>query len=97
MEPALRPGDRVLVDRWTYRYRRPREGEVVLLDGPAFVPLVKRIGRPPAAGDPERLWVVGDNRAHSTDSRRFGTVAAPQVRGRIVLRYWPLSRVGLVR
>ena len=24
MEPTLRPGDRVLVDLWSYRHRRPR-------------------------------------------------------------------------
>ena len=97
MEPALRPGDRVLVDRWTYRQRRPREGEIVLLLGPASVPLVKRVGRGPNGEDPTRLWVQGDNASASADSRRFGAVDGERVRGRIVLRYWPPARVGLVR
>jgi nickel-type superoxide dismutase maturation protease len=97
MEPALRPGDRVLVDRWTYRHRSPRVGEVVLLLGPAAVPLVKRVGRSPDGQEPSRLWVEGDNASASADSRRFGAVAGERVLGRIVLRYWPPSRVGLVR
>ena len=37
------PGDRVLVDRWTYRHRPPRLGEVVLLDAPTAGPC--RAGR----------------------------------------------------
>ena len=30
MEPTLVPGDRVLVDLWTYRQRPPEPGEIVL-------------------------------------------------------------------
>jgi len=34
MAPALQPGDRVLVDLWTYRQRSPLPGEIVLFRGP---------------------------------------------------------------
>lgn len=93
MEPALVAGDRVLVDRWTYRYRAPRVGEVVLVLGSSGVPLVKRVGNPPGARDPG-LWVVGDNLLDSIDSRRFGALPRERIRGRVVYRYWPPERAG---
>ena len=42
----------------------------------------------------EEYFVMGDNRAHSTDSRSFGPVALGQIEGRARLRVWPLSRLG---
>jgi nickel-type superoxide dismutase maturation protease len=95
MEPALFPGDRVLVDTWTYRHRPPRVGEVALLLGPSGVPMVKRVASPPNSLD--EIWVLGDNGDHSIDSRRFGAIPADRFRGRVVYRFWPLSRAGPVR
>ena len=40
------------------------------------------------------LFVLGDNRAASTDSRDFGPVAAAAIIGTAVVRYWPLGRAG---
>ena len=97
MQPELLPGDRVLVDRWTYRQRQARIGEVVLLDGPSGVPMVKRVARRAAVIGPGELWVLGDNTEDSADSRRFGPLPADGLRGRVVYRYWPPSRVGPVR
>lgn len=42
------------------------------------------------------LWVMGDNRMNSQDSRYFGSVPAESVTGRGVLVYWPLSSFGLL-
>ena len=110
MAPSLRHGDRVLIDVWTYRRRGPRPGEIALLDGPANLPLVKRVLRGPLPSkervgdlvDPTRpreplFWVEGDNRAVSADSRRFGPVPQHRFRGRIFFRYWPPSEAGPIR
>ncbi|MGV9255371.1 signal peptidase I [Streptomyces sp. NPDC003697] len=35
------------------------------------------------------VFVLGDNRRHSVDSRQFGPVPVGQVRGRVLLRWWP--------
>jgi len=45
MEPTLQPGDRVLVDLWTFRQRGPRPGEIVLFRGPlpGEAVLIKRV------------------------------------------------------
>lgn len=42
------------------------------------------------------VWVMGDNRLESADSRYFGPVATDTVSGHAVLRYWPLNRFGLI-
>lgn len=40
------------------------------------------------------IWVMGDNRENSADSRYFGAVETQNVIGVVVLRYWPLNRFG---
>lgn len=42
------------------------------------------------------LWVMGDNRTNSQDSRFFGAVDASSVTGRGALVYWPLTRIGVL-
>ncbi len=43
-----------------------------------------------------QYFVVGDNRAHSTDSRDFGAVEARLIVGKATRRVWPPSRWGAV-
>jgi signal peptidase I len=40
------------------------------------------------------LFVLGDNRNHSSDSHVWGTVAVDQVIGRACFRFWPPGRFG---
>lgn len=44
-----------------------------------------------------QLFVMGDHRQVSVDSRMFGFVPVTSVIGRAVLRYWPLSSLELVQ
>lgn len=93
MSPTLKDGDRVIVALFPYRRHAPRVGDVVLLEGPEGLPLVKRV----ASVDPRgSVWVLGDNLAESADSRTFGAIPAHRVRGRITWRYWPLSGWGSI-
>jgi signal peptidase I len=45
---------------------------------------------------PGQLFVMGDHRQDSRDSRNFGPIDKSSVIGRAWLRYWPLSEFGLV-
>jgi signal peptidase I len=93
MVPTLEPGDRLLVETWTYRRRPPRVGEVVVTADPRSPAreLVKRV----AAVEKGQVTLRGDA-AKSTDSRRFGSVPLDVVRTRAALRYWPPLRAGLI-
>jgi nickel-type superoxide dismutase maturation protease len=88
MEPALRPGDWLLV--WCgLRAGRPpriRPGQIVIARQPGrgdFL-LVKRAARRDAAG----WWLISDNAdGGAVDSRAFGAVPDDLIRGRVLLRY----------
>jgi signal peptidase I len=101
MEPALNDGDRVLVDLWSYRHRAPRRGEVVLFGAPepGGGMRIKRVGSSVLGQDPipGGVWVEGDNRSRSVDSREYGAVSRRAIRGRVFFVYWPPSRAGPMR
>ncbi len=45
---------------------------------------------------PGQLWVMGDNRNRSSDSRVFGPIKESKIVGRAILRIWPLNRLGFL-
>lgn len=49
--------------------------------------------RPIPAG---HYWVMGDNRSESRDSRYFGTITNHEIVGRVFVRIWPVTRLGLL-
>ena len=83
MEPALYPGDWLLVRRT----RRIRAGQIVLARHPGRpeMLIVKRAARRVDGG----WWLESDNPdAGAVDSRRFGAVPGPLIEGRVLARYW---------
>lgn len=42
------------------------------------------------------VWVMGDNRENSSDSRYFGSIDENTIFGKAVFTYWPLNRIGLL-
>jgi nickel-type superoxide dismutase maturation protease len=86
MEPALQPGDWLLV----LRTRRIRPGQIVLARRPGRpeMLIVKRAARP-VGGPGTAWWLLSDNpAAGAVDSRRFGAVPAVLIEGRVLGRYW---------
>jgi nickel-type superoxide dismutase maturation protease len=93
MEPALQPGDWLLVRRSLRAGRPPRvrPGRLVIARHPGRpdLLLVKRAAR----REPGGWWLESDNPgAGAVDSRSFGVVPPELIEGRVLLRYWPLRR-----
>ena len=77
------PGDRVAIRDALLFVDRQRVSEPYVdhksIDGLFYGPI-----RVP----PRQLWVMGDNRAVSIDSRDYGGVPFDNLRGRVLLRWW---------
>jgi nickel-type superoxide dismutase maturation protease len=88
MEPALHPGDWLVVRRTIApgRSLRVRPGQVVVARHPGRPDLliVKRAAR----REPDGWWLTSDNpAAGAVDSRAFGAVPLALIEGRMLLRY----------
>ncbi|MBI3033802.1 S26 family signal peptidase [Candidatus Woesearchaeota archaeon] len=78
MEPAFRQGERVLL----FKTRKVKIGDVIVFSNPGM-DCIKRV----CAINGDSLFVEGDNKLHSTDSRDYGAVRKEQVIGKVILNY----------
>ncbi len=81
------PGERVTIDRGVVEIN----GQ--MLTEP-YVHFPDTRSAPATVVPPDALYVLGDNRAASDDSRDWGTVAMHDVIGRAVAVLWPPERLG---
>ncbi|MBF8250151.1 MAG: Peptidase [Candidatus Levybacteria bacterium] len=80
MLPAFKSGDLVLVNRLSYLFGKPKVGDVIILKKKKFI--IKRI----AKISKDKVFVMGDNRKESTDSRSFGWIARKEIVGKIMAK-----------
>jgi signal peptidase I len=109
MEPAVRQGDCVLADKTAYRRMAPKKGDVVIFVNPddRSKKFIKRIealpGETIAAADGTKeevphgyVYVLGDNRTNSYDSRRFGFIPLRDIVGKVRQVYFSSGINGIL-
>lgn len=130
MQNTLVEGQRLIEDKWSYRFHEPKHGDIVIINGPeSELRLIKRVialpgdvvdirngavylnGKAieeqyvkgqtlsgnieiPFTVQADQLFVMGDNREHSMDSRALGPIARSSIEGKAVYRIWPLPKFG---
>lgn len=77
-----------------------RDGQVYVNGDPLEEPFTDQSTHPgrnsKVTVPPLHIYVMGDNRDRSNDSRSFGPVPIDNVIGRAWLSYWPLEQIGFV-
>jgi len=79
MEPALNDGQALIASSIPYFFKKPRIGDIVVLQLEKCI--IKRI----AGIKKDKIFVVGDNKKESTDSRNFGWIANNKIIGKVIL------------
>lgn len=84
------PGETVSIENGWVIVQGLKLNEPYALDRP-FDPL------PPVKVAPGHVFVLGDNRGNSADSRAFGPINVETVRGKASFILWPPSRWGFIQ
>ena len=132
MEPNFQDGDYLIIDEFSYHFREPERGEVIVFKYPqdpsqrfikriiglpeeqvkmegGRITIINKFGEEEILNESDYLslsqvslfdtkqmklgeneyFILGDNRAHSFDSRRWGPLKREYIVGKVLLRAWP--------
>ncbi|KAL8614223.1 hypothetical protein ACOMHN_026440 [Nucella lapillus] len=108
MQPTIQSGDIVITEHISVNFNKVQKGDVVICKSPKSPReyICKRV----VAMEGDRvfnaetdmftnikrghIWLEGDNKKKSSDSRGYGQVPYGLLRGRVFFVLWPLHRLG---
>ncbi|KAG0443302.1 hypothetical protein HPB47_015065 [Ixodes persulcatus] len=109
MEPTIQNNDIILTEQVSVHMHNIRRGDIIVAkcptnprqyickrvvavygDDPVSIFSMRKIPR-------GHVWLEGDNKGNSTDSRVYGPVPLGLVRGKAVCRVWPYHRATFFR
>jgi signal peptidase I len=134
MVPTLEVGDRLLANKFIYRFFEPERRDIVVFDSvdeDDDQTLIKRVvglagdeiqvqggvlyvngeaQEEPYLNDTDQsrsfygptvvpeghIFVMGDNRGNSADSRVFGPLPLENLKGEAFMRFWPVSKISTI-
>lgn len=108
MEPTIFSNNVLITEHFTPRFRDVQRGDIVIARCPTDPKqyICKRVTGIP--GDKIRsgllydfvprghVWLEGDNSDNSCDSRTYGPVPQGLIRGRALIKLWPLNQMKLL-
>ena len=86
MLPTLQAGETVLVDLHAYRHHPPQPDDIVMAQHPEE-PDLKIFKRVQFVNEYGRIYLIGDNKAESNDSRQFGLLPPENILGQVTSRF----------
>lgn len=89
-------GDKVKVEKGYVYVNNQKLTENYLREKTLLYPGSFMVEGTPVTVPKDHVFVMGDNRTHSSDSREFGPIPKNSIIGKAFLRYWPLTEFGLV-
>ncbi|XP_075234934.1 mitochondrial inner membrane protease subunit 1 [Lycorma delicatula] len=108
MEPTILTNNIIVSEHISPRLRRIKHGDIVISKSPINPTqfICKRVTGLP--GDKiyygysfcivpmGHVWLEGDNKNNSSDSRSYGPVPQALIRGRVICRVWPLEDIRML-
>jgi len=91
------PGETIKIQNSAIIIENKANPRGFVLDESSYLKNVPAMGQQTTTLKEDEFFVLGDNRAASFDSRRWGVLPRSDIIGKVWIRAWPVSQAGLAK